>query len=168
MYALRMHGFEDAHIAEGKHGKPYCEGICFNLSHSADRVICAIGDFPVGCDIEKIKPFRNSLAERFFTDSENAWLNSFEGKERDIAFFRLWTAKESYMKLTGEGFSLSARDFLVDLKENTVTRKKELTACRLYEFYHPDYCITVCSEETDIQKEAITVSARLLTDMYTK
>ena len=31
------------------------EGLCYNLSHSGDYVICAASNFSVGCDIEKIK-----------------------------------------------------------------------------------------------------------------
>ena len=42
-------------LRTNENGKPIVEGICFNLSHSGDYVICAVSERPVGCDIEQIK-----------------------------------------------------------------------------------------------------------------
>ena len=66
----------DGEIATDEHGKPYfvnARDKYFNISHSHDRVMCAIGDVPVGCDVQKIgnKSERAiKIAKRFFTKEE--------------------------------------------------------------------------------------------------
>jgi len=95
-------------------GKPYLTDDCnplnlqFNLSHSENRAIVGIShDRPIGVDLEKIRPMENAeqLAKRFFCASEYALLTQAIPEERDKLFFQLWTAKEAYLKATGEGIS---------------------------------------------------------------
>lgn len=91
----------------GERGKPYFENLplYFNLSHSGDYVLCAVSDGEVGADIQKFQPVDEmKLAKRFFSESEcQAMARCEETKERQCLFFRLWTRKEAYGKLTGEG-----------------------------------------------------------------
>lgn len=114
----------DAHIAYGENEKPlFAEfpDVHFNLSHSAERVMCCISTSEVGCDVEQIKGDRGRLAERFFKPSETAWIQHFATEElRSRAFYRLWTLKECYMKVTGLGLSLPPDAFTlhVDDAEN--------------------------------------------------
>ncbi|MGI6071749.1 MAG: 4'-phosphopantetheinyl transferase family protein [Lachnospiraceae bacterium] len=105
----------------GKHGKPELKDrpdIHFNVSHSAETVICAVSPAKVGCDIEIVRKESSSLdaerhslsrtekiARRFFTGSEQAWI------ARGGDFFRIWTLKESFMKATGFGLVLKMKDF---------------------------------------------------------
>ena len=95
-------------------GKPYLTDDCnsvnlqFNLSHSENRAILGIShDRRIGVDLEKMRPMENAeqLAERFFCASEYALLTQAIPAERDKLFFQLWTAKEAYLKATGEGIS---------------------------------------------------------------
>ena len=119
-------GFEgaDEHVAYGENGKPYLvdfPDVHFNLSHSGERVMCVLSPFDVGCDVEIIKGDRGRLAERFFLPEESAWIKHFESLEMQTeAFYRLWTLKECYMKVTGRGMSLMPDKFSlnVDEKEN--------------------------------------------------
>lgn len=83
----------------------------FNLSHSAHTVCCLIGNgVEVGVDIEKINPKRRilELASNYFSENENQELRELkdEEKQRDH-FYRLWTLKESVIKLHKAGLSLS-------------------------------------------------------------
>ena len=102
----------------GENGKPSIDGhpeICFNLSHSGDRVMCAISDTPVGCDVEKIKPYRKNLdqiARRFFDENERKKIFIDAPKEAEV-FYQIWTLKESYIKYTGEGMKCSFESFSV-------------------------------------------------------
>ena len=82
----------------------------FNISHSGDYVIIVTADGEVGADIEKTKPYSDAVAARCFTPREYEWMR-LEGN--DEAFYRLWTAKESVMKASGLGFSLSPETFCV-------------------------------------------------------
>jgi len=95
-------------------GKPYLSHDCnpvnlqFNLSHSENRAIVGISrDRSIGVDLEKMRPMGNAmlLAERFFCPSEYTLLTQAIPEERDKLFFQLWTAKEAYLKATGEGIS---------------------------------------------------------------
>jgi len=95
-------------------GKPYLTDDCnplnlqFNLSHSENMAIVGIScDRPIGVDLEKLRPMENSLqlAKRFFCTSEYALLTQAIPEERDKLFFQFWTAKEAYLKATGEGIS---------------------------------------------------------------
>ena len=95
-------------------GKPYLTDDCnplnlqFNLSHSENMAIVGISrDRRIGVDLEKMRSMENAeqLAQRFFCASEHRLLTQAIPEERDKLFFQLWTAKEAYLKATGEGIS---------------------------------------------------------------
>lgn len=95
----------------GPKGKPILrdESLEFNLSHSEDRAFFAYGrNSEIGVDIERLDRQVDyvGLSHRCFRPSEIAWMNSFPPETIHIAFFRIWTAKEARMKVSGEGFSL--------------------------------------------------------------
>ncbi|MGB3534001.1 MAG: 4'-phosphopantetheinyl transferase superfamily protein [Microcoleaceae cyanobacterium] len=92
-------------------GKPalsntsFTQPIQFNLSHSYQKAIYAITlNDRVGIDLEYIREIEAlSLAKRFFSDYEYLQLTAFPEPEQQYLFFQLWTAKEAYLKATGEG-----------------------------------------------------------------
>ena len=113
-YALRQAGASDLTTVLLENGKPVLRAhpeIHFNLSHSGSLAVCAVSDCPVGVDVETIRVCRQRVAERCFQPKELAWLDS--APDRDLAFVRLWTRKESFLKRTGEGLSVSLRSFSV-------------------------------------------------------
>ena len=87
----------DHNIEYAGNGKPVYSGleIHFNLSHAGTCVVCAVSDRPVGIDIERPRKNAIKVAERFFTQAECDW----------IGFARIWTLKEAYAKLTGDGIA---------------------------------------------------------------
>lgn len=86
----------------------------FNLSHSGDYVICAVGDGEVGADIQKWVPYKERTAERFFAKEEWKLLQETEESERTELFYRLWTRKEAYGKYTGQGIGSAVGEDLSD------------------------------------------------------
>ena len=132
-------------------GKPELDGVFFNLSHSGNIVICAVSKKEVGCDIEKIEKAPEGVAERFFCPKETAYIQAAMESERDSRFFRIWTMKESYVKMTGEGMNLSFEcfEFLLDSKNIKVCRKGNMLSCHIMEYDIPGYKTTVCAEEGD-------------------
>lgn len=77
----------------------------FNLSHSADWMVCAVsGGVPVGVDIEHVARKRDvmRLARRFYAAEEVEALEALGHREQRDAFFDLWTLKESAVKARGE------------------------------------------------------------------
>lgn len=110
-------------MARKRGGKPYFpdRAFDFSLSHAGSRVLCALSRRPVGCDLERFRTPNAALAERWFCPEEQVWLalarSPQEERER---FFLLWTLKESYGKMTGEGIFSTARRFSVKLPPNFV------------------------------------------------
>lgn len=92
-------------VTFGPHGKPCHEALHFNLSHSGSYVICAVGEREIGCDIQKIRQCRKSMVRRFFAPEEQEYILSVDGQEREERFITLWSRKESYLKMTGEGLT---------------------------------------------------------------
>ncbi len=118
MYAAGQFGITDFKIKCGENGKPYFEneGVYFNLSHSGERVMCAIGTAEVGCDVERIKDINLDIARRCFYKSEYDAIMAEQGKEaKQNMFFRLWTLKESFIKVLGLGMKLPLDKFRVDV-----------------------------------------------------
>ncbi|MFO8039812.1 MAG: 4'-phosphopantetheinyl transferase superfamily protein [Sodalinema sp.] len=94
-------------------GKPFLAGfpLLFNLSHSGDWALLAFGrDRPLGIDVEAHRSVSvMSLARRFFQPSELARLEALPPTEQERLFFEYWTAKEAYLKATGEGLGALSR-----------------------------------------------------------
>ena len=95
-------------ILRGARGKPYFAGngnVHFSVSHSGDFVAVALAPMPVGIDLQQHKSHGDAiarhrkLASRYFHPKEQTYLEDdlWEG------FFRIWTAKESFVKRTGRG-----------------------------------------------------------------
>lgn len=91
-------------IETDNNGKPYVsnfENIFFSLSHSGDMILLAIDTCRIGADIELIKKDNTALAKSFFTNGEYDFIINSEDSVR--SFYMVWTMKEAYLKMTGEG-----------------------------------------------------------------
>lgn len=115
--ALRKeYGITEPPVFEyGEHGKPAIVGypdIHFNLSHCREAVLCVVSDKPVGCDIESISRYKESLARYTMNDEELALIASSD--RPDVAFIRLWTMKEALLKRAGTGITDHMRMVLAD------------------------------------------------------
>lgn len=114
--ALQREGITHWQIRYGENGKPYMDGLFFNLSHSEERVMCAVSDREVGCDVEKVTDIELEIARRFFYGTEYQRIAAQTALEAQCdMFFRLWTLKESFMKATGLGMKLPLDAFRIDL-----------------------------------------------------
>ena len=160
-YILKEYRLADAEINFGSNGKPEIEGIFFNLSHSKNMVICAISDKVVGCDIEQVSVAPEKVADRFFSEAEQRYLSQYSGEEKNKEFYRLWTMKESYMKMTGEGMRLPLHQFELHFGECVqLYRDGSLQDCFIkeYELLQDEtllYQVSVCAEE-DTFAEQVT------------
>ena len=90
----------------GARGKPSLDRhpLHFNLSHTAKLAICAVSfSDEIGIDMEYLEPRSHTqqIARRFFHTHE---LEIFYQSNSDLAvFYKIWTAKEAYLKGTGLG-----------------------------------------------------------------
>lgn len=158
---LREYGLKESEVefAYGENGKPYLPDypqIYFNLAHSGTMALAAFADTEVGCDIEEIRTASLKLAKRFFCLSEYAYIDSFAGREQDYAFYRIWTLKESFLKVTGMGMRLPLDAFeFAFTKDGTVTIRQEYNKEKYkfleYDFgvYHAAICIQVKKERRE-------------------
>ena len=148
-----IYGFDENAIYKDRYGKPIVEGFHFNLSHTTDLVVCAVGERPVGCDVESIKIAPRGIAERFFSENEKVYLSS-EEENYDEVFFRLWTMKESYIKMTGEGMHLPMDAFEIHLGDCVkVFREGGEQSCHIKEYGIPGYKVVVCAEENEFSEQ---------------
>ncbi|MED0669612.1 4'-phosphopantetheinyl transferase superfamily protein [Aneurinibacillus aneurinilyticus] len=109
---------EKISFRKNEYGKPFVDfGIHFNISHSGDWVACAISNYPVGIDIERISEIDIKIAEQFFHENEYIWLLSKEQNSQVASFFELWTIKESYIKAIGKGMHIPIHSFWIDKKQ---------------------------------------------------
>jgi 4'-phosphopantetheinyl transferase len=106
-------------------GKPslakdfYATGLTFNLSHSNEMGLIAIGSRrAIGIDIEHVRSdlADEQVARRFFSKREVTELLSLPVEQRQVAFFTCWTRKEAYIKGRGEGLSMPLDQFDVSIK----------------------------------------------------
>lgn len=105
----------------GPRGKPYLLGapLQFNLSHSAQLALVAVGRNELGVDCEKVRHLENldDIARRHFSAVEFAALSALAEPERLRGFYRCWTRKEAFIKAIGAGLSLPLDTFDVTIGE---------------------------------------------------
>ncbi len=155
---LALYHMEDSQVFLGEHGKPMIEGLEFNLSHSGSLVVCAVSNAPVGCDVEELRKAPKDVASRYYSDREQTYLNQISEDDYDKAFFRLWTMKESYVKMTGEGLRVPFEAYEVVADDECaswsqggyvrVLRNGEIQECHLRSVQLKGYIVSVCAEDS--------------------
>jgi len=92
----------------------------FNVAHSGGIALVGLAlGRAIGVDIERIRPDVEclELARRHFSPREVGALEAAPSADRLLAFFKIWTRKESYLKAHGVGLSLPLDRFSVNLDE---------------------------------------------------
>jgi len=94
----------------------------FNISHSQDYALYGFAyNHPIGVDIENLRTMQDAaqIAQRFFSPQEFELVNCLSGEQQQRVFFKLWTAKEAYLKAIGTGLagSLASIDITFDNSE---------------------------------------------------
>ena len=133
----------DFTLARTERGKPYFPNypsVLFSVSHSGGIFACAFSGEPVGVDIQEYKNRPDEaercrkIAARFFHRDEIDALDA----DTVSAFYNIWTAKEAYVKLTGQGIDGDFAEFCIfDLDEylfQTEISGSALSVCT------PDFC----------------------------
>jgi len=93
----------------------------FNLSNSQDLSLYGITKKnALGIDVEYTRKMSDmeQIANRFFTPKECQILQSVSEAEKTDIFFQLWTAKEAYLKCTGQGITGGLDKFEVIFKDH--------------------------------------------------
>lgn len=106
-------------IRRDEHGRPrlaHGGGYDISWSHSGEHLLVAAGrGVELGADLERLRPRPRALelADRFFAPAESRWLQAQSAADRDLAFVRLWCAKEAVLKAHGRGIAFGLHRFRV-------------------------------------------------------
>lgn len=153
----------------GEKGKPYIEGhenFAFNISHSGDYAVLVYcggsnvlkspeafemsTDYALpqafGIDIQQIRFMREGMIKRILHEKE--MLPAGLSLEEENQYLnRIWSIKESYVKMTGEGLALDFRKIFIDFEKGIVSAKN----CEKAYFceYHglTGYALSICSNK---------------------
>ncbi|WP_027438824.1 4'-phosphopantetheinyl transferase family protein [Lachnospira multipara] len=97
----------DFEIEEMGQGKPVYatrKDIYFNISHTASIVVVAISSKAIGIDIDGNRNFSDRMIDKFYSESEAAWVYGNDLTKHD-RFFTIWTMKEAFSKMIGCGIT---------------------------------------------------------------
>lgn len=106
---------EFSYNAQGKPTVINFANLHFNLSHSGDLALLAIGKrFPMGVDIEKYsaRPYEG-IAKSLFSEQELEEFSKIPLALKPAVFFHIWSQKEAFIKACGLGLSYPTKDFNV-------------------------------------------------------
>lgn len=134
---------EDIIFNYNEYGKPILKGFSrynFSISHTDNTIVFISNGLPIGIDIEKINNGNLSLSKRFFAYNEYEYLK--KSLNFDIDFFKVWTMKESYIKMLGTGLYTSLSSFDIFNPSNNY---------KYYNTLYNEYSISVCYQEKNIQ-----------------
>ena len=101
--------------------KPMADNCFVSISHSGNMVAVCTSDKPIGIDIEKIDEKKDivKLSNRVFRGKE---LETFKNNPTPDLFYEIWTQKEAYSKIDGQGVNEIMKGFdIFDLKDYEFT-----------------------------------------------
>ncbi len=113
-------------FAFGEQGKPYFReypGIHFSISHCPVAIACAVGDMPIGVDVEGYS-FDEKVAEMALSPAELNQVRVSGHPER--LFAKYWTMKESLLKLRGCGIGEDIRGLLGEYSDKVDFQIKDI------------------------------------------
>ncbi|MCH8559031.1 MAG: 4'-phosphopantetheinyl transferase superfamily protein [Balneolia bacterium] len=107
---------EHVRLEKDDFGKPFCsQDICFNLSHSGDKLMVGFSGRDIGVDVEKINPSVEveKIGKNHFSNEEYQLLMEKDPEEKQTFFYNIWTRKEAVIKAIGKGLGIPLKSFYV-------------------------------------------------------
>jgi 4'-phosphopantetheinyl transferase len=117
----------------------------FNISHSGEWVVVAVGVAEVGIDIEemRLKEIKPALLKKVLSDSEQGYFSALAEEEKVREFYRFWTMKEAYAKCLGLGLGLELKG--IEIGEGIANYQGERQgAVQIVEFCE-GYSLAICT-----------------------
>ena len=117
LQALQDFGYDNQVLCllrYNEYGRPYLPGadIDFNIAHSGDYVLCAVGQQArLGVDIEKISQVDFADFTNVMTPEQWARINN--SPDPLHSFFNCWAIKESVIKADSRGLSIPLNDIFI-------------------------------------------------------
>ena len=148
----------DVEFWANEFGKPFLAGtddFNFNVSHSSEWIVCAVGNRPLGVDIEKIKEIEiGDMVKYFFSRQELETIKKISDCDKIKYFYELWTLKESYVKAIGKGRYIPLNSLTLRLEDNIkLYEGKTLRDCSFRQFdFDSSYKMAICSLGEEISR----------------
>ena len=150
----RAHDIESRMIRiTGLHNIDSRDALYYSITHSGSYAAVAVSDKEVGIDIETKDDKGFKVTSRMFTEEDKAFIG--ESQDR---FRMVWSLKESFLKCTGEGISVSLNSFTFDYNNEKIRR----VISKGYDLQGRDYyavtksldesegAISICSSNPDL------------------
>ena len=156
-------------LRKNRYGKPFLEGnpVQFSLSHAGDWAVCGLADCPLGVDIEKVQPVERGMYELCLTSQERQQLEQVSTPP-ERRFVQLWTMKESFGKLRGDGLNCGFQRFQVEPLEGNPRRSVirhaqtgQPCANAVTQPVGEDYCLSACVPPERALRSVVTVPVTL-------
>ncbi len=131
-------------IAVSETGKPFFKGrndIFFSISHCPLGAVCAISGEEIGIDIQDIRKADEALINKAMSPRERDYI--FASADRNRAFARLWSRKESYLKKSGVGIGVRLNELDLTDEKGICTIEKD------------DFFISVCEADKIYIKDMV-------------
>ncbi|MDR3767216.1 MAG: 4'-phosphopantetheinyl transferase superfamily protein [Butyricicoccus sp.] len=143
-------------------GKPYFRenpDFAFSLSHAEEWAVLAVGDTPLGIDLEKLGKGGAPIVSRFFHEQEKEFFHSLAPSQQADAFCKFWVLKESVVKALGTGMHFPFSQFAVSLQPTLLVCGLEHPAQLFLHPFSEGYRLGGCV----LTNEPVSSSLRMLT-----
>jgi 4'-phosphopantetheinyl transferase len=128
--------------------------IYWSVSHKPDFVAGVVSKHAIGIDVEKIKNISKALFERILDPDE---ICKFKNQDKQIVFFRAFTAKESVLKKTMVGIKGLSKVKIKTIVDDKNMIVRYLDKDYLVEnFYFDGYLASVTKDHFDVQWTLVT------------
>ncbi len=129
----------------GENGKPILECASMSLSHSSGTAMAAVAQLAVGVDIERKRRVSWRAAKRIMNAKEYEDFISLPDEDKNCRLLEVWTAKESFLKLTGEGIAAGLDKLHYDREKDEVRRETTGECAFAARFDSEALCACSCS-----------------------
>ncbi|MGA1867131.1 MAG: 4'-phosphopantetheinyl transferase family protein [bacterium] len=151
--ALRLSAYKQGIILQklekDEWGAPLpCEGNYWSISHKPSCVAAVVASCTTGIDIEEIKERSASLFH--YVVSEEEW--EIIGQRDWTNFYRVWTAKESALKLAGIGIrGLSACRIMQVIDDHHIRLNYKEQMCEVAQCIYKNHVTSVIKNDCEVE-----------------
>ncbi|MDD2488238.1 MAG: 4'-phosphopantetheinyl transferase superfamily protein [Bacteroidales bacterium] len=140
---------------EGKPFFKFNKELHFSISHTNQYIAIALSNKQIGIDIEQERKYKKNLVERFLHPKEALILSNLSTlKEKDQAFTKIWTIKESYVKCTGTGIANNFKVFYINPFTTPIQIKDNKIPVTIHTYFlkEENLFLSLCQEKEEISQ----------------
>ena len=138
-------------LRQTKNGAPLpFDGTYWSISHKAGYVTGVVAPWPIGIDLERIRPCASGLFEKTAGPAE--WALAGTDADSLTIFFRYWTAKEAVVKAAGTGLKDLLKCTIITIEDDhRLTIHYADRDWRIAHFFFDGHIASIVSDDQPIQ-----------------